>query len=147
MKSIGNDRLEILENFLYNLVETREAQFSMNVWYVKEECGFAACALGYACLIPEFNELGLHLDESDSFPRFQPKLNGILFDETTASLETAEKFFDLSNAEARWLFIPGAYKADHFTKITPVMVADRIKALRNHSRARRWVSTKTGVVV
>lgn len=44
--------------------------FSMFVWGVGRddgmpECGTLACALGYACAVPEFREAGLRYDNED----------------------------------------------------------------------------------
>lgn len=65
-------------------------------------CGFAACAVGWACTIPEFRKAGLRLEakqesKHDSFAMW-PKYNGL------KGFEAAAKFFGIEPETAEYLF-------------------------------------------
>jgi hypothetical protein len=110
----GNRRLEILERYLNPENFGPKNNFNMSYWYSKlSECGFTACVLEHAALIPELQDEGL----------------------INASYTAAEKFFGLTTAEARWLFDPKEYQA---FDVLPWVVANRIKKLRN-----RWGITRS----
>ena len=57
------------------------------------ECGTTACALGHACVIPAFMELGLGLDRQG-----EPIFDG------RYGTDAAALFFDISKTEAFFLF-------------------------------------------
>lgn len=58
----------------------------------QSSCGTTACAVGWACTAPWFNERGLHLD--DGKPAFDCAFSWI----------AVERFFDLTEDEATALF-------------------------------------------
>ena len=94
-------------------------------------CGTAACALGTATLFPPFAALGLTM--CYELPHFRNH---------TGTMAGA-KFFGISHAQSRWLFLPTLYNprfdpAKHNTnwsendveiRIKPEMVADRVRQI------------------
>jgi hypothetical protein len=102
------------------------------------ECGFAGCAVGWACTVPEFNALGLGIgvDGSTNWGSSTPvpSLDGSI------NWDAVEKFFNLTSAGAQQLFDithwagPGvspeeADDADIHFHPTPAEVAARIRAV------------------
>ncbi len=79
-------------------------------------CATAVCALGTACLVPEFKERGLALqwEGAGLIPVFEGE---IMF-------EAGAKFFGISNDESLYLFDPGEYERDY--EITREEVAEHI---------------------
>lgn len=121
MKAIYRKRLERLAQLLENwsvekkfLVapEGREKvnKFDIEIW----KCGTAACALGSACMLPEFNKAGLKLDGA-ALPAYKG------YSESVAGAE----FFGLDYDEACLLFMPWNYKDNP----TPKTVAKRVREI------------------
>ena len=124
---LGNQRLEVLENYLRNLQPTEHAKFDMSFWYMPRGCGFAGCALGHAANIPEFVTQGLHIVDGEVAYKDKPR-----------ALYAAEKFFELTFKEASHLFF--AYGRDRrLADVSTLEVADRIKKLRMKSKLGRWI--------
>lgn len=103
-----------------------EDRFDLSSWaddrFMPGDCGTTACAVGWACTIPEFNEAGLRLVYSPSGPFPQFVTSEVNYQWFTA----AEKFFDLNFGEADYLFSSMCYVgADR----TPSGVAGRIRSL------------------
>lgn len=159
------ERLQKLANFLRTLDKDK---FDMASWYfrpLKEEsnpnehikficeqefgkfgrlntpeikCGSVACALGWACSIPEFQEAGLFLgsldlehtsiDAIDAFPAYLHDDGNYYFQEVAAS-----KFFGIGVDVASSLFYPSYYDT---YDITPDAVADKIEALISNERSK-----------
>lgn len=90
-------------------IETREAK--------EVPCGTQACAMGHACYVPEFRELGLQLNNR-GIPTM--KYSGAFGAEAGAEL------FGISSSAAYRLFIRGPEKADG-KRVTPLMVAKEIE--------------------
>lgn len=88
-----------------------------------KDCGTTACALGWACSIPELRRKGLYLDDRES-----PALRG-KYD--LLPTEVGAEFFGITDEESHSLFIPDHYDVDDFSKITPKMVAKKFEALVN----------------
>ena len=87
---------------------------NMTIWSntYPAECKTVGCLLGWACLDPEFNKLGLTLRQSIryintllhyKFPQYN-KDSAFWYKE-----EAGEKFFELSIQEAKYLFLPTCY--------------------------------------
>lgn len=108
------------------------------------ECGTAACALGWACSIPEFRAAGLRLRKigtSIRYDHFSPEIK--IRSEAYPALEVAHeafhagaKFFDITLEQSEWLFLPREYEPPGYDQdedppiiITPADVAARIRAL------------------
>lgn len=87
---------------------------------LEHKCGAAACAVGWACVLPEFVAQGLHADGMT--PRFQHREHW----------DAVRKFFEISEETSDALF-SGAF---HPFNVTPVEVAERIElALQNEEAA------------
>lgn len=123
MKAIYRKRLERLAQLLENWSVEKKllvappkgkpvTEFDLGKW----KCGTAACALGSAALLPEFNEAGLILDSTEV-----PAYN-----EETAEDAGAE-FFGLSGRQAEYLFTPWTYPRGSYT--TPKTVAKRVREI------------------
>lgn len=103
-------------------------RFDLDAWYDKKYgnigCGTTACAMGYACLMPEFNEVGLRPSRRDAltaghgFPEL--RRGGLVFSDWAAVREV----FGINYHNADLLF-SSAYD-ESVTRASPVMVADRI---------------------
>jgi hypothetical protein len=86
-------------------------QFNLSHW----KCGTTACAVGWACTIPEFQAEGLHLTDNDPvFGDF-------------ASWPAVRMFFELDKQDANHLFFVWDYPNRNRT--TPAEVATRIREL------------------
>ena len=93
------ERLEILADALEHFEERFWGLgFDTNVWWRRSgECGMTACVGGVACMIPEFQKLGLGLsNERNGCPQFG-QLKG------SCALKA---FFDLSADQASMMFFP-----------------------------------------
>ncbi len=104
-------RLRTLANYLESVPKER---FDLHSW----DCGTTACAVGYACKIPEFEQAGLGLGSSG-----QPTYNGRCFGFTAAA-----KFFGISSENAHKLFDANYYREGR----------DGVKAVVN--KIRRFIS-------
>lgn len=94
--------------------------FDMNDWATK--CGTASCAMGWACVDPEFMEQGLHMGK-DRWG-FVPVFSG------EQQFDAATKFFDIAFDEADRLFHPSNYDLPpHRKNVRPRDVIARIRAL------------------
>lgn len=118
-------------------------KFDMTTWktetYKGERlCGTAACALGWACEIPEFRKAGLrakldYTDESEEgklqldYRVTCPSKNAI--GGVAENRFAGEEFFGLTPGEAYTLFMPETYFGTVAGNITRRMVAKRIHEL------------------
>lgn len=96
-----------------SLMPDTPINFDMTVWAGPNphSCGFAACALGHACLDPRFNAQGLALEHFGA-----PIFNG------APNINAATNFFEIDYPTARYLFIP-----DTYPRVAPtIMPADVI---------------------
>lgn len=108
------------------------------------ECGTSACALGWACSIPEFQAAGLHLHRNgtsiryDHFePRFKTRSEAYpALEAIYEGFKAGAKFFGITLEQSEWLFLPREYEPPGFDQdedppivITPADVAARIRTL------------------
>lgn len=101
------DRLQILAD---KLKSVPVSEFDITIW----DCGSAACAGGWACRIPEFNEAGLSIGLSLS-----PEYKG------SYGLHGLMRFFDITWGQATRIFLPDSYES----RPSPTDVSDRIEEL------------------
>jgi hypothetical protein len=87
--------------------------FTMSHWW----CGSAGCAMGHACDVPEFRDLGLYRVRYDV--RFCSPNNGWVL----SNYDAAEVLFDLTTAQAGHLFNSVSYRPG----VTPGEVAGHIR--------------------
>lgn len=114
-------------NHLITILRTVEDMdsFRMSVWYRKDEeaqCGFAACALGWAAGDKIFIQQGLYLHSrlwGDS---------DVYFD-GHEGFAAAEEFFDLSENEAQFLFDEGSYYLDADSALHPVYARGAVEEI------------------
>lgn len=62
------------------------------------ECGMAACALGWACMVPSLRRAGLSVARDFGGSSFYPTYQGSM------GYAAAQEFFDLSTHQSRRLF-------------------------------------------
>lgn len=85
---------KLARNSLYsNMVDTFSDQI------VKLECGFVACAAGFASLDPTFNNQGLYYAIHDKEVRYKQEVG----------FNALALFFDIKKSVAEWLFHPVLY--------------------------------------
>lgn len=124
---MNTDRLLKLADHLERVVATTPGLWGMYSWAERTECGTVCCAMGHACLIPEFAAAGLSLQfdvDEDGHSYGYPVLSDGRGLHT--NIRAAAAFFDIEVEDAQWLFIPDSY--DH-PGITPGQVAGRIRSL------------------
>ena len=107
---IYRERLLKLADFLDKLPEQR---FDYSRWVGASwqgdqslSCGTTACALGWACTMPEFQELGLRLVKEPghlAYPARGGDEGGV-----TSTDRAAEHVFGLTGSETTFLFRPAA---------------------------------------
>lgn len=112
------ERLTLLADFL---MEVPVKQFEMFAWragrdcddetLMQHKCGTSACAVGWACAMPEFKAEGLHY-----------ALNGPVYGPDDA-WNAVRMFFGLQYHEATALFSSDSYEDN----VAPVDVATRIR--------------------
>jgi hypothetical protein len=87
------------------------------------ECGYSACAIGHAAMMPEFRSLGLYMTYSGvTVGRLVPYFDGC------REWNAVEKFFDISIEQAIKLFTD-----DHYNSRDP-SAKDVAKAIRKFVR-------------
>lgn len=118
------DRLTVLRDYLRSPAVKPEA-FTISFWWRtgdEFECGYAGCAVGHACQIPEFNAAGLALndglDDECPFP---------VFEDLNAD-DAVGQFFGLLYTQVGYLFYASAYKVGSASQWA---VANRIDELLN----------------
>lgn len=96
------------------------------------KCGYSACAIGWATMMPEFKAEGFgfewHHSHFDGYT-FRPHFEG------EANWEAVQKFFGITYDHATELFSAYEYGLDA-DDITPEMVACRIDRLITTGRAK-----------
>lgn len=129
-------RLRMLRNMLLHhdeIFSRKGVDFNLGHWFVSMEtlklfgnksCGTAACALGSAMLLEEFQREGLRPREIilDTITASSPNFSG------SVDFEAGAAFFGITNLESKILFSPGHYK-ESILEITPDMVAARVGEL------------------
>lgn len=110
-----SDRLLVLAAFLDTLPPEK---LDMGVWAEKQKCGTVACAVGWACQIPEFQEAGLRVEwdkDECAVPVF-----GVVCGWATPAV-----FFGLPITCVHYLFDSELYEAN--AAVSPRTVAARIR--------------------
>lgn len=120
-------RLERLTRLLES-EDLNPALFDMSTWSEEvrngqHDCGYAACAIGWATTIPEFAQAGLRLEVIgiEVYPQFGER--------GYSPFVALAAFFGISNDEARDLFSNLTYGNIPSKQITPTMVAAKIRQL------------------
>lgn len=108
------ERLGRLAMKMERIRPTKTRHFHLAHWEEEQDCGTAACAVGYAMVDPWFNARGLKRDP------FGVPVCGI-YRGGSAAIE----FFRLSRRDMEHLFYPGHYKLDE--RGNPRVVAKRIR--------------------
>lgn len=102
-------------------------KFNMNHWANSSDagitCGSTACALGYAGLMPSFRKAGLktEFDKCGGSVVYKRSHNS-LYD-----IEAGASFFNITEDEAQWLFMPRSYPIGR--RPGPKTVASRIRRM------------------
>lgn len=110
-ESDGYDNKKYVENI-----------FCMSTWVDSFlNCGTSACALGWACKIPEFNKLGLRVEYYE--PIFEDEFG----------IYAGMNFFDLTEEESRGLFI-GKFFNERLENVTKKQVIDKIREMINEQK-------------
>ena len=117
--NIGIQRLLMLADFLETVPEKK---FDITVWrYAKNsrpdisdenlttECGTVACAVGWACALPEFRKMGLWYD---FYPIYQIPGTEMKYEAWGA----IQQFFDLDLGQSMCLFHSSAYGKERGTR-------------------------------
>jgi hypothetical protein len=87
------------------------------------ECGYSACAIGHAAMMPEFRSLGLYLTYRGTMAgRLIPYFDG------EHEWRAVEKFFDINETQAHKLFTD-----DHYESANP-SAKEVAKAIRKFVR-------------
>ena len=118
------ERLTILAEFLQTVpvgrfdlaswrLDADGGRLVSNEELTRSECGAVACAIGWACVMPEFTSQGLEWGEVS--PVFGEARNW------TAVMA----FFEITTRQAHYLFS----ELDYRPRATPEMVSDRIFGL------------------
>ncbi len=125
-------RLEHLADELERYEEELEPHFDMEVWSQRlhvdstledllHGCGTAACAAGFACLLPALKADGLYL--------YGGKVPG--FGHNTASTEALRQFFGIDFRQMNYIFMDQCYIPDqdspYFRKVSPKEVVAHIR--------------------
>lgn len=107
-------------------------KFDLTRWFESKgnpldmTCGYSACAVGHACVDKRFTDMGLKLvgrRPAYRDPEGDPNDDDSLHSNWTA----VEKFFDLTNYQAEFLFHNDSYQTGN--KTGPTLVANRIEQL------------------
>jgi hypothetical protein len=95
--------------------------------FFDDHCGYAACAMGEACGIPEFQALGLSMTPTGHVEYRDPKKTMPVYDGSAI-----RDFFKISGAESHHLFF-----ADEYERIDdPLLVAARLREFTHEKRSR-----------
>lgn len=106
----GLGRLIFLANFLDTVPKSR---FDLDSWrsttneisdrvFFSKECGTTACAVGWACALPQFQALGLKFRHT--YPVLSRKGKP-----DKGSWDAVEEFFDIGQEESAYLFLDTRY--------------------------------------
>lgn len=103
---------------VYKLREPDESpeKFNLRVW----SCGTVRCAIGWACAMPEFNEIGFTMDK-DGSPTY---LDAVSWDAVIHFMASGASVVEYRHRkDAHYLFDSDEYKVTNDSKV----VADRIR--------------------
>lgn len=133
------ERLLLLADFLEAIPRDR---IDLRSWRVgvfflghnDHKCGTTACALGWATVMPEFQDLGLAFrateggfDGAPSVP--MPGMKGDTWEQRWYGLDAAMHLFHLDYRRARWLFMPLAYRLSTGTTSHKSRVIKRLRKM------------------
>jgi hypothetical protein len=99
----------------------RANEFDLGCWHVERSCGTAVCAVGLAATLPELRAAGFKLYRGRIFNVSYPSYLGI------RGWPAVERFFDVSEDTATYLFGPESY--DESERSNPRVVARRLREL------------------
>jgi hypothetical protein len=102
--------------------------FYLASWQQKYGCGTAACAVGLACALPEFQALGLSMEREYLASGWESYMPRLLVGEhgDYRAWDAVVMFFSLKvNGQGEYLFMDGSYDTDDGT--TEKEVAARIR--------------------
>lgn len=107
-------------------------EFSMNQWKEKNMCGTTVCACGLVASHPWFKKRGFHL-------KLESEIEGCniyqLFYKNYSIFDAVEKFFDINEGDAFYLFDPIAYKRsnrrDVYQRIEKYIRNNKVKSKTN----------------
>lgn len=131
-----------------DLESWRSGRIRARAWYAEEvpvtdkallhTCGTTACAVGYACVYPEFVKQGLTFNRAENTPTFEGQ----------GSWTAVTRFFGILPKEAQYLFANGTYAPpgapdtrDREAEIE-FDLSDKLKVLR---RIRRFLWKKRAI--
>lgn len=122
---MNRERLERLVVLLRSPLPESIVEFNMGTFLSERACGFAACAVGLACMDPELNKQGLYFDFNLHSVR-NTETRGDEIDDFTH----AGDFFGLHGEELYILFSSMYYgEAETYYNPSKEEVADRIQML------------------
>jgi len=118
---------------LVRLLETRPPEkFIFADWFSEDwdidkqvSCDTPACALGLACLDPEFNKQGLTAKVYGDVLTPIHKMPG----EQTSGNEIAQSFFGISREDSIYIFFDVGYAVEESNDVHPSWVASKLKRL------------------
>ncbi|MCY1464232.1 hypothetical protein D9M71_822310 [compost metagenome] len=96
-----------------------DEHFDLDLWYDEGTCGTTACAVGWACLDPWFNDQGLMLNRDTIFE--DPQFGEL------RQWEAVCAFFGISQGQAEHLFFYLSYAANE--RRNPLAVVARIEGM------------------
>lgn len=112
------------------LPQVKDAEFDLKVWKGEGACGTVACAIGHACSHLPFQKAGLALSYYSEgytpYPMFEGK----------TGIEAVKKFFNLTEVEVCYLFLPHCYSLRVKTTKEVVMSKEVVMG-----RIREFLST------
>lgn len=122
----------------------RGIKFDLGVWLSRDRpgryghsCGTTGCAIGLALVLPAFNKLGFVPEREETttsdIHTTRPKYVDPSTGRISANWQAVERFFDLTNQDAEWLFTAEAYKDEPTEGATAELaVAKRIRGYVSH---------------
>jgi hypothetical protein len=130
VKEVQVQRLKALLKLGQRLQEIPQEHFNMNEWVDDDaQCGFAACALGWAPILVPESKLKIRRDGHILDVIYPNKAEP---DYPHENLSAAEAAFGLTGEEADKLFMPDEYGHDvEYRKIPSSRVSARIIAMAN----------------
>jgi hypothetical protein len=124
----GHRRLLVLAEFLETRVDPKRfdlAEWSADDFLPTPDCGTAACACGWAGMLPEFNALGFRLVLVPTHEGSDEKAVAPTYKDAAAGWASVQTFFELSYSQTYSLFEMYHYRRPP----GPQQVAARIRKL------------------
>ena len=133
---MNKERLLKLADFLDSMPEKVAENFTLEYWgrpksdYKEKgfDCGFSGCAIGWACQAELFPGLFM----GGASPIYDDRLTGGT--QMYSDWEAIMKLFDISNDQAKLLFVDASYSIyydsnEEYYDVAPSVVAKRIRNL------------------